>query len=120
MRFDGAGFGTVMRKFVGNLGPAPRRAFVTGLALRFANRAKFTEPNQAQDAPRDQRHAHLAQCNGSAAEIAPCPLSLVVGVEFPENRFDSVRVAPCFFVEPGLDEFLLGIPDRNSASSRRT
>jgi hypothetical protein len=40
--------------------------------------------------------AWLRDVCGSAAEIAPCPLSLVLGVEFLENRFDGVRVAPCF------------------------
>jgi hypothetical protein len=30
-----------------------------------------------------------------------------LGVEFPEDRFDGVRVAPCFVIEPCLDEFLV-------------
>src|SRR6516165_4977152 len=49
--------------------------------------------------------------DGSATEIAPCRLSLVVGVEFPKDRFDGVRVGPCFFVE---DEFLVRSPDHHS------
>jgi hypothetical protein len=42
---------------------------------------------------------------GSADEIAPCRLSFVGGVEFPEKRFDGVGIAYCFVVEPCLDEF---------------
>jgi hypothetical protein len=34
--------------------------------------------------------------DGSAAEIAPCCLSLVDRVEFLVNRFDGVGVASCF------------------------
>ena len=28
-------------------------------------------------------------------------------VEFPEDRFDAIGVAPCFVIEPCLDEFLV-------------
>ena len=30
-----------------------------------------------------------------------------LGVEFPEDRFDGVGVAPCLVIEPCLDEFLV-------------
>jgi len=56
--------------------------------LRFANRAKFTESNQAQVAPRDQRHARLAQRIGWASSgaglgnhcVALCALTPMVAV----------------------------------------
>jgi hypothetical protein len=46
---------------------------------------------------------------GGSAEIAPCRLSLVDGVELPENRLDGVRIAPCFVIEPRLDELPLPV-----------
>jgi hypothetical protein len=38
----------------------------------------------------------LRSIDGSAAELAPCRLSLVDGVELLENRFDGVQVVPRF------------------------
>jgi hypothetical protein len=48
-----------------------------------------------------------ARLRERAAESAPCCLSLVGRVEFPEDRFDGVGVAPCFVIEPCLDEILV-------------
>ena len=70
------------------LGPAPRRAFVTGLATTVRQPSQITEPNQAQDAPRDQRHARLDQCIGWASSgaglgnhcVALCALTPMVAV----------------------------------------
>src|SRR6516164_5383106 len=120
----GFGHSFALRRFASRAFGHRRASFgVCRLAVRWfwsnavAQYYLFTGINSVRDSPWGSAYARSANesTDGSATEIAPCRLSLVVGVEFPENRFDSVRVAPCFFVEPGLDEFLLGIPDRNSA-----
>jgi len=30
-----------------------------------------------------------------------------LGIQFPEDRFDGIGVAPCFAIEPCLDKFLV-------------
>src|SRR6516162_2278040 len=116
----GFGHSFALRRFAGRAFGHRRAPFgVCRLAVRWfwsnavAQCYLFTGINSVRDSPWGSAYARSANesTDGSATEIAPCRLSLVVGVEFPKYRFDGVRVGPCFFVE---DEFFVRSPDHHS------